>query len=212
MKNRTGVAALIVCGVLGSSFAAEPEKKEDDRSKGTYGDPANDESKQGVSDPMMADMQPGPQHKLLEGLAGTWACVTRHWMDPAQPGARIEHEVRSSMILGGRFLRIETTGDFFGVPFESLTIMGYDRRHERYTIVGFDTLGTYFVTAEGSRDEESKSLRLKGTTHDPKTGATERYTFVYRDITPESYVSEVWFTTPDEREVKVVESTCTRTR
>jgi hypothetical protein len=32
---------------------------------------------------------------------------------------------------------------------ESTTIIGFDRRSKKYTTVGLDTMGTYWVTAAG---------------------------------------------------------------
>lgn len=213
MKTRDmlGTAA-VASAVAAMVFAGEPEKPKDDLSKGTYGNPVSDETKKQAEAEMMANMAPGPRHALLAGMAGRWRCVALHRMDPSQPEAKIEFESEGTMILGGRFLKYEAKGEFFGMPFESLTILGYDRRHEHYTVIGFDTMGTYSVAGEGPFDEATKTLRLKGSTHDPKTGATERYTFVYRDITPDSFVSELWFKTPDDKEMKVVESTCTRVK
>jgi Protein of unknown function (DUF1579) len=211
VKSRIA-ACLIVCAGLSIAYADEPQKPKEDLSKSTHGGNFSEETKQAVAAQMMADMQPGPQHKLLEGMTGSWKCITKHWMDPTQPEITLEHGSESKMILGGRFLEIKIKGEFFGMPFESLAIMGYDRRHEHYTTVGFDTMGTYYVTGEGGFDDQSKTLRLKGTTHDPKTGATERYTFVYRDMTPESFVSEVWFKTPDDKDIMIVQTTWARVK
>jgi hypothetical protein len=62
-------------------------------------------------------------------------------------------------ILDGRFLEMVAQGDVMGQTFESMALFGFDRRHEVWTTVGFDTLGTYWVSGAGSRDE-SGTIRM----------------------------------------------------
>jgi hypothetical protein len=64
-----------------------------------------------------------------------------------------------------------------GTPVESVTLFGYDRRHEHYTMVGFDTMGTYYITAAGTYDEATRTLSLHGTDDDPVMGVVQDYTF-----------------------------------
>lgn len=210
--NRSMIVCCVVIFGLSAARADEPEKPADDLSKGTHGAHVSDETKKKAAEQMMADMMPGPQHEELSRRVGTWRQVTKYFTEPGAPPLTIEGEGVCTMVLGGRFLKCESKGQFMGQPFESLSMMGYDRRTETYTLVAFDTMGTYYVTGEGKKDEKTGTLKLPGTTHDPKIGSTERYFFIFRDMSPDSYVSEVWFLTPDDKEFKVVETTCTRVK
>lgn len=201
---------VVAAACLPIALAGEPAKPKEDLSKGTHGGNFSDETKQAVEAQMMADMQPGPQHLEMAKRAGTWHHSVKYFMEPGGPPTSIESEAVSTMVLGGRFLKMESKGQFMGQPFEGLSMMGYDRRSDLYTLVAYDTMGTYYVTGEGTIDEKTGILKMPGTTHDPKSGATERYYFLFRDMQPDSYVFEIWFYTPDDKEFKVVEMTCTR--
>ncbi len=203
-------ACVVVPWTLASDQDKAPEKptKETTRFDGPNMDPAQ---KQKMMEQMMAMMQPGPEHKRLERMVGNWKQVTQYWMEPGAPPKTIEGTGTNTMILGGRFLRCETKGEFEGMPFESLSLIGFDRRTDLHTIVAFDTMGTYYVTAEGTFDGPSKSIRMHGKTHDPKLNHTEIYTMVWRVVSDDVQVFEVWFKdSPEGKETKVIESTSTR--
>jgi hypothetical protein len=122
-----------------------------------------------AADPMVEMMklaQPGPEHEELAKYAGTWECDVTLAMAPGAEPLRQTATVAARPILGGRFLQVETSGDVMGQPFESLTVFGFDRRHGQWTMVGFDTLGTYWVSATGERGEDGV-IRMHGRDDDP---------------------------------------------
>jgi len=134
--------------------------------------------------------QPGPEHKVLADLAGTWNVETKIW---SQPGGRpmvLKGTLTSELILGGRYLRSHSKSG----PFESLVIHGFDRRHGKFTTVGFDTMGTYYVTANGTYDAATKTLTERGTDAGPI--ATQEYEYVTRFSGKDRYVTEIFFTNP----------------
>ncbi len=216
LKSATCLSVLAVCALTMPTTAQSQSKpagdgpKETTRFDGPTMDPA---AKQKMIENMMAMMQPGPEHKRLERMVGSWNVVTKYWMEPGAPPKSIDGKSRCEMALGGRFLRCELKGEFEGMPFEALNLIGFDRRTDKYTSVAFDTMGTYYVTAEGEYDTATKSIRMHGQTHDPKLNHTEIYTMVWREVSDDQYVQEVWFKpTPEGQAVKVVESTCTRVK
>jgi hypothetical protein len=98
---------------------------------------------------------------------------------------------------------------------ESTTIIGFDRRSKKYTTVGLDTMGTYWVTAAGPYDESKKAIVMYGEDVDPALG-TQKYNFVTRIISPDKYITEVIFKdlahTRGAAEFKAVEITHTRAK
>jgi len=59
-------------------------------------------------------------------------------------------------------------------------MLGFDRRHDEYTIQSLDSWGTYFVTARGKRAEDAKLIKLYGTDDDPhmkSMGLTKEFAF-----------------------------------
>jgi len=124
----------------------------------------------------MALMAPGAEHELLTRLAGEWSATVNMYM-PGMDAMSSPMTSTNEMILGGRFLQSKSTGSMMGMPVDSITLFGYDRRHDHYTMVGFDTMGTYYITASGTYDEATNTLTLNGTDDDPVMGIVQDYTF-----------------------------------
>lgn len=217
MKGRICSGLLIVFCILArpSAGAADPETKpadaiKEDLSKGTHGKDVTEETKKAAAEYMMATMMPGPEHERLAKRAGAWNVTTNYWMQPGTPPMSFTHTSTSEMTMGGRFLEIRSKGQVMGQPFESLTIVGFDRRTDQYTIVGFDTMGTYYVEGAGTFDEATGSIIMPGETHDPKLNATERYRFVLRSESDDKYITEIIFKTPEDKDFMVVQSVSER--
>ena len=134
---------------------------------------------------------PGPEHERLAGLAGDWIVEAAFGASAQQMTARAEATNR--MILGGRFLTTEVKGTVGGMPFESLTIVGYDRGPGQYTAVGYDTFGTFYVSAAGARDERQEAIVMKGSYNDTITGHAHDYEFVLAIESPDRFTWTVVF-------------------
>jgi hypothetical protein len=97
------------------------------------------------------------------------------------------------MILGSRFLFSHGVSDEGMMAGESINILGFDRRYGHYTVVGYDTYGTYYITAAGSYEAKTKTLTLSGTDDDPVLQATQVYDFIIRFVSADEYTYEVIF-------------------
>lgn len=157
--------------------------------------------------------KPGPEHKQLESLVGTWDKEIKIWMEPGKPPMTVKGSSQNRMILGGRFLLCEGKGGTGMMAFENMIIMGFDRRSKKFTTVGFDTEGTYYVAAAGPYDESRKAIVMYGEDVDPALG-TQKYDMVVRIVSPTKYITEVVFKDPVHThglpEFKMVEITLTK--
>jgi hypothetical protein len=157
---------------------------------------------------------PGPEHQRLQALAGKWDQEIKYWMQPGKPPMAMKASCENRMILGGRFLVSESKGSMGGMNIEATSIFGFDRRHKKYTTVGLDTMGTYYVTATGPYDEAKQAVIMYGEDVDPVLGHTQKYDMIVRFLGPNKYVTEVVFKdkahTHGAAEFKVVEITHTR--
>lgn len=72
--------------------------------------------------------------------------------------------------MGGRYLVSKTTGNMMGMPFEGMSIMGFDNAKKVYTSTWIDNLGTGVISMEGTWDEATKSVNFKGKGIDPMNG------------------------------------------
>ena len=157
--------------------------------------------------------KPGPEHKQLESLVGTWDQEIKFWMEPGKPPITFKGTCQNRMILGGRFLLTEAKGGSGPMAFENMIIMGFDRRTKKFTTVDFDSGGTYYVAAAGPYDESRKAIVMYGEDVDPALG-TQKYDRVIRIVSPTKYITEVVFKDPAHThglpEFKMVEITRTR--
>jgi len=164
---------------------------------------------------MMELAKPGPEHKMLEKMVGTWEQTVKLWMSPGTEPAEMKGQTINKMILGGRFLQSNISSGEGEMKMEGLNLMGYDRRHKHFTTVGFDTWGTYYVTAAGPYNEGSKSIVMYGEDEEPTMEMTQKYNIIVRFVDEETFVSEIIFKdkrTPDESEFKMVEVTNKRVK
>ncbi len=122
--------------------------------------------------------QPGDEHRLLEQLTGEWNHKTNMWMTADAEPLAFPGTASAKMVLDGRFLSGKFTTEAEEMSGAGLYIMGYDRRHEKFTYVGFDTWGTYSLSASSTYDEATNSITMYGEDADPILSHTQKYDFV----------------------------------
>lgn len=135
---------------------------------------------------------PGPEHEALAKKTGEWTTEVSIYspMMPDMEPMKTTGTATARTILGGRFLEVVSRGAFMGQPFESVGIMGFDRRHGEYTTIGLDTLGTYWVTGKGKRGEDGV-IRMHG--EDEDLMGKQVYTFEHEEISEDVHVDRVVF-------------------
>ncbi len=146
--------------------------------------------------------RPVEEHARLHELAGPWKVTTRFWFGPETMTSTGKGEGR--MILGGRFLVLDTdtTGGFDS---EAMTIFGFDRRTGDYTLVGYDTLGTYYITAAGRHEAVQKGIVLRGSYKQPPANTDQAYHFVWTRPSEKEHLLTLYFLI-DGKDVRVAET------
>jgi hypothetical protein len=145
---------------------------------------------------MLEESRPTTEHQELAKLTGRWNQEVTWSM--GGPSVKATGIVTNRMILGGRFLLSAGSSNNplgFGDPtVELMTIYGFDRRTRDYTIVGYDSFGTYYVTAAGKKTPAGLVL-MHGETleHEAGTTATRKYDMTLRIVDPNTYITEVIF-------------------
>jgi Protein of unknown function (DUF1579) len=136
--------------------------------------------------------KPADGHARLTGLTGRWTVTNRLWFDPAGEAVAGSGPGTGRMILGGRFLQLDANvGGAY--PMESLTVLGFDRRFNEYTLAGFDSTGTYFITAAGKWDETAKQVVLEGSYAMPPTNEQQKYRFVWTSASRDEHLFRLDF-------------------
>lgn len=163
---------------------------------------------------MMAEFMkaaaPGDHHKHIAQLEGSWTMEVKHWMDPAQPPQTSTGTAERKLIMGGRCLVEEIKGDFGGMPFEGLALLGYDNQKQKYWGTWIDNFGTGLSTSEGTCDASGKKFEFTATMSNPMTGQTETRKETMTIVNANKNVLEMFATGPDGKEFREMEITFTR--
>jgi hypothetical protein len=130
----------------------------------------------------MKSATPGDMHAMLAKDDGEWEGEVTHWMDPAAPAEKSKSYASNKMIMGGRFQMSEHSGCFGGMPFEGISLVGYDNLKKVFVSNWIDNMGTMMMHLEGPYDATTKTIRLTGTCTNPMNGAPmkmrEEFTYV----------------------------------
>jgi hypothetical protein len=189
-----------LCLIIACSFAMTEEKK--------------------AAAPSQADMQkmmetytklatPGPQHKQMASLAGTWTTKTKSWMDPSQPPMESTGTCEQKVLLDGRFLQQECTGDMMGQKFNGFGLMAYDNFTKKYKATWMDSMGTGLYVFEGTGSADGKTINMTSSWEDPIEGPMKART-VTKIIDNNNQIFEMYGTGKLGKEIKMMEMTYTR--
>lgn len=203
---------LFTCAILpsGPLFAqaesgdAKVEKKKRDR-RGTKKVEVPAEMQQYLD--MMA---PGEEHKVLAPLVGTWSATTQYWTARDAAPQESKASARRRLILGGRYVQEDFRGTFMGVPFQGMSITGYDKLKKAYVSTWVDNFGTGILFQTGKVKEDGKTIIYTGEALDPQTGKNMKYHNVIRFEGKDKQVMQMFHEGPDGNEWKVMEITYTR--
>lgn len=164
---------------------------------------------------LLDSLRPTTEHKDLAQLEGRWTLDGTFLM--GGPPMKTTGSVTNRMILDGRFLVSEGTSNNpsgFGDPTIGLmSIYGFDRRTSDFTIVAFDTMGTYYVTAAGKKAPDGRIVMAGETLeHEGGTAVTRKYDMTLKVIDANTYVTEVIFKFPGQPDQTIVSLTHRRVK
>lgn len=152
---------------------------------------------------------PNENHQRLEtDFGGNWSySFTSDFEGMKMQGTGT---TSNKVILGGRFIMMEAEGEMFGQVVKSITIMGYDNAQGKYTMIGIDELGTYYITAAGTYDAATKTYTLDGTYEEPVLKRTQNYRFVMDVTDPNNPVTSILFENDEGSMNEMMKLTYTR--
>lgn len=152
----------------------------------------------------------GPNHAIIEKMAGSWTTKAKFRMAPDQPWMESEGSCESKMIFGGRHLHTKYKGDMMGQEFNGIALMAYDNIAKEFQSVWIDDMSTGVMMLTGQFDEATKSFTLAGDCSCPTTGGKRRMKEVVKLTGPDSYVMD--FYELDEKNNEFVSMTISYTR
>ena len=152
---------------------------------------------------------PGEPHKQFESLAGSWTTKTKEWMEPGKPPMESTGSAEMKMLLDGRFLQQEFTGDMMGKPYSGIGITAYDNLRKRYVSTWIDSMGTGIFTMEGTASADGKTITLKGQ-HAELGGGQMSHRAVWKIVDANTQIFDMYGTHKGGKEMKMMEITYTR--
>lgn len=134
---------------------------------------------------------PSEHHRFLERFLGEWDTETRMGMggmeSPPMTGSS-----KNTWLVEGRWLKVEHSGDFMGMPYVGHGIIGYDNFKKKYTQAWVDNMSTAMNTIEGLLDMTGDTLTMYGTMDEPMTGEHDKAVkWVFRFEDDDHYVFEI---------------------
>ena len=152
---------------------------------------------------------PGEPHKQFASLAGSWTTTTKSWMEPGKPPMESTGSAEMKMLLDGRFLYQEFTGEMMGQPFSGVGIDAYDNLRKRYVTVWLDTMSTGVFTMEGTASADGKTITLKGQ-HGEPGGGQMTHRAIWKLVDANTQTFEMYGAHGHGKEMKMLEIAYTR--
>jgi hypothetical protein len=156
---------------------------------------------------------PGEPHKLFATLAGSWTTKTKEWMEPGKPPAESDGTAEMKMLLDGRFLYQEFTGQMMGQPFAGIGIDAYDNMKKKYVTAWMDSMGTGIFMMEGTGSPDGKTITLRGS-HPEPGGGQMHHRAIWKLVDSNTQIFEMYGShghgKDSGKEMKMIEITYTR--
>lgn len=152
---------------------------------------------------------PGAPHNLLASMAGSWDAKVKSWMEPGKPPMESTGTSEDKMVLGGRFLRQEFTGDMMGTVFTGIGFTGYDNHTGKYESTWMDSMGTAILFFEGTADADGKTITQESRYDDPFKGPM-KWRSVTKILDERTHLFEMYSIDRNGKEEKMMEITYTR--
>ena len=152
---------------------------------------------------------PGEPHKQLAGLSGSWTTKTKEWMEPGKPPMESTGSVEMKLLLDGRYLQQDFTGDMMGQPYSGVGITGYDNLRKRYVSTWIDSMGTGIFMMEGTATADGKTITLKGHHAEPG-GGQMAHRAVWKLVDDNTQTFDMYGSHQGGKEMKMMEIVYTR--
>lgn len=102
------------------------------------------------------NVEPSKQHEMLASLAGEYTGKVSGMMGESDGSQRIES------VLGGLWTVSRSEIPVMGQPVHGIEILGYDTLQEKFVAVWIDSMSTMLMIMEGTYDEDTKTLTMRG--------------------------------------------------
>ena len=109
--------------------------------------------------------QPGPMHKLMNRMAGSWNVDVSAWHGPEPTKSKATST--STWMLGSRFLKIHYEGEMFGQPFNGFALMGYNNGKQQFESIWVDDFSSNISSSKGQPSADGRTITFHGVWEGP---------------------------------------------
>lgn len=150
-----------------------------------------------------AYMEPGKVHQMLAKADGKWDAEISFYASPGQPLVVNKAVCENKMILGGRYQQSIYKGVIDNMPFEGQGTLAFDNSKKVFISTWIDNMGTGVMQLEGTFDESTNTLNMKGRATDAVTGKDIRVRETMKQLDADTQQMEM-FDTKDGKETKTM--------
>lgn len=145
----------------------------------------------------------GSEHAWLARKAGTWDVKCTMNMGPGRPPAQFD-AVDVAEMVGPFWLRGEFKADMFGMRYIGQAMLGFDQLKQRWISTWVHALDSTMTLFEGTRDEATRTLELRGEGLGP-LGPGTKFRSTELEISPDHHVFTMYCLLPDGSESQVLQ-------
>jgi hypothetical protein len=157
-----------------------------------------------------AYMTPGKEHAMMASWNGKWEGEVTMWMSADAPPMVSNMTVENKMIMGGRYQQSVNKGSFGGMPFEGISTLAFDNAKKTWISTWFDNMGTGIITMEGSWDDATKTMTLRGREMDPSLNKEKDCRQTFTVVDDNHQLMQMYEVQPDGKERKTMQVHFTR--
>ena len=188
----------VLCAVLALALSATAQEK-----PAQGAPPAMSAEEKAAMEAMQRMAIPGPAHKAIADMAGTWDAEVTMYFGPAPTKSKGVSENR--LVLGGRWVEQRFKSEMMGQPFEGLGYTGYDNFKKKYIGTWMDNMITAVMVSEGTFDAAGKVMTSTSTMDDVTTGRTTVVRMTSSIVDADTHRFEMFGPGPDGKEMKQME-------
>ncbi|WNM18828.1 DUF1579 domain-containing protein [Flavobacterium capsici] len=112
---------------------------------------------------------PGEQHKMLAKDSGVWEEEMTFWEHAGAEPSKMTMTAESKMIFDGKYQETTHKGDFYEMPFEGKSTLGYNNAEGKFISTWIDNMSTGISVLKGTYDPTTKTYTMSGEVFDPVT-------------------------------------------
>ncbi|PZR73197.1 MAG: hypothetical protein DLM73_11285 [Chthoniobacterales bacterium] len=169
---------------------------------------------------MMQFAKPGENHRLLEGLEGSWTFAVKTWMNPADPsaapvqtaGSAVRNEAMAGRFYVGQFASVMKLagpdGTMKDMDFRGMSVEGYDNVKKKFVTSWIDNMGSCILNSEGTYDAATKTFTYTGE-YEPMPGVKCNFRQLIKIVDNDHHVMD-WYEDRGAGEAKTMEISYTR--